>query len=115
MIFLGGLFFPIDRLTALLRPVPFDLPITYGTDVLHGVNEGRPILPIPSDPSGPCPLLCCAFFRRPREHQPKRDSLSMEVERFSGEPPEPEPELPRGDAPKDRERAETAADSSGNP
>jgi len=36
MIFLCGLFFPIGKLPALLRPLSYVLPLTYGADVLHG-------------------------------------------------------------------------------
>jgi ABC-2 type transport system permease protein len=36
MIFLCGLFFPIERLPVFLRPLSYVLPLTYGADVLHG-------------------------------------------------------------------------------
>ena len=36
MIFLCGLFFPIDSLPVFLRPLSYILPITYGADILHG-------------------------------------------------------------------------------
>jgi len=40
MVFLCGLFFPIERLPALLRPVSYVLPLTYGADLLAGaVNQ----------------------------------------------------------------------------
>jgi ABC-2 type transport system permease protein len=40
MIFLCGLFFPIERLPILLRPLSYALPLTYGGDVLRGaVNQ----------------------------------------------------------------------------
>ncbi len=35
MIFLCGLFFPIEQLPAWLRPLSYVLPLTYGVDVLH--------------------------------------------------------------------------------
>ena len=35
MIFLCGLFFPIQQLPAWLRPLSYILPLTYGVDVLH--------------------------------------------------------------------------------
>jgi ABC-2 type transport system permease protein len=43
MIFLCGLFFPIERLPALLRPVSYALPLTYGADALHAgfLQQGR--------------------------------------------------------------------------
>jgi ABC-2 type transport system permease protein len=36
MIFLCGLFFPIERLPVFLRPLSYVLPPTYGVDILHG-------------------------------------------------------------------------------
>jgi len=36
MIFLCGLFFPIDQLPVWLRPLSYALPLTYGADLLHG-------------------------------------------------------------------------------
>jgi ABC-2 type transport system permease protein len=36
MIFLCGLFFPIERLPIFLRPLSYVLPPTYGADILHG-------------------------------------------------------------------------------
>jgi ABC-2 type transport system permease protein len=36
MIFLCGLFFPIDSLPVFLRPLSYILPPTYGADILHG-------------------------------------------------------------------------------
>jgi ABC-2 type transport system permease protein len=40
MIFLCGLFFPIEQLPFWLRPLSYLLPLTYGADVLHGaVNQ----------------------------------------------------------------------------
>ena len=43
MIFLCGLFFPIEKLPAVLQPLSYALPLTYGADLLHaGVrNAGR--------------------------------------------------------------------------
>ncbi len=35
MIFLCGLFFPVQQLPALLRPLSYALPLTYGADLLH--------------------------------------------------------------------------------
>jgi ABC-2 type transport system permease protein len=40
MIFLCGLFFPIEKLPVLLRPFSYVVPLTYGTDVLHGAVHG---------------------------------------------------------------------------
>jgi len=42
MIFLCGLFFPIDRLPIFLRPLSYMAPLTYGVDILHGaINEAN--------------------------------------------------------------------------
>jgi ABC-2 type transport system permease protein len=49
MIFLCGLFFPIDALPAFLRPVAYLLPLTYGVDILHGAMHGAHTLPLALD------------------------------------------------------------------
>ena len=36
MIFLCGLFFPIEQLPVFLRPLSYLLPLTYGVDILYG-------------------------------------------------------------------------------
>ncbi len=36
MVFLCGLFFPIEKLPVVLRPLSYVLPLTYGADLLHG-------------------------------------------------------------------------------
>ena len=36
MLFLSGLFLPIDRLPVFLRPISYCLPLTYGADMLNG-------------------------------------------------------------------------------
>ncbi|MFP4243307.1 MAG: ABC transporter permease [Chitinispirillaceae bacterium] len=44
MIFFCGLFFPIERLPVLLRPLSYALPLTYGNDLLQGaVNQSARI------------------------------------------------------------------------
>jgi ABC-2 type transport system permease protein len=45
MIFLCGLFFPIESLPFLLRPLAYLLPLTYGVDLLRGAIEGKNSLP----------------------------------------------------------------------
>ena len=45
MIFLCGLFFPIERLPVFLRPLSYVFPLTYGVDVLHGAVHGEHVLP----------------------------------------------------------------------
>lgn len=49
MIFLCGLFFPIENLPTLLKPFSFILPLTYGADVLHGAFGGDNIMPYALD------------------------------------------------------------------
>ena len=49
MIFLCGLFFPIDRLPVFLKPIAYLLPLTYGVDVLHGSVHGGHIMPFALD------------------------------------------------------------------
>jgi ABC-2 type transport system permease protein len=41
MIFLCGLFFPIEQLPIFLRPLSYVLPLTYGADILHGAFNGN--------------------------------------------------------------------------
>lgn len=42
MIFLCGLFFPIEKLPVFLQPLSYVMPLTYGADVLHGaVHAGN--------------------------------------------------------------------------
>ncbi|MFP4417504.1 MAG: ABC transporter permease [Chitinispirillaceae bacterium] len=44
MIFLCGLFFPIEQLPVFLRPLSYALPLTYGADVLRGaINQSSHI------------------------------------------------------------------------
>lgn len=45
MIFLCGLFFPIENLPVFLKPLSYALPLTYGADVLHGAVHGAHIMP----------------------------------------------------------------------
>ena len=45
MIFLCGLFFPIEKLPFFLRPLSYVLPITYGADVLHGAFGKHNVMP----------------------------------------------------------------------
>jgi ABC-2 type transport system permease protein len=45
MMFLGGLFIPIERLPIFLRPVSYVLPLTYGADILKtSINQNGNIL-----------------------------------------------------------------------
>lgn len=44
MLFLCGLFIPIEQLPSILRPISFCLPLTYGTDMLNGAIMGSSIM-----------------------------------------------------------------------
>lgn len=46
MIFLCGLFFPIEKLPIFLKPLSYALPLTYGADVLHGAVHGGYSMPL---------------------------------------------------------------------
>jgi ABC-2 type transport system permease protein len=61
MVFLCGLFFPIESLPIFLKPLSYALPLTYGADVLHGAVHGGHAMPFALDLS----LLgafCVALF-----------------------------------------------------
>jgi len=49
MIFLCGLFVPVAQLPALIRPLSYVLPVTYGADALHGAFDGNMALPLSLD------------------------------------------------------------------
>jgi len=49
MIFLCGLFFPIERLPAVIKPLSYILPLTYGADILHGAFNQAHTLPFGLD------------------------------------------------------------------
>ncbi len=61
MIFLCGLFFPLDRLPLFLRPLPYLLPLTYGADILHGSFGGKSLMPFALD-IGMLLVFCLALF-----------------------------------------------------
>ncbi|MFW6169988.1 MAG: ABC transporter permease [Planctomycetota bacterium] len=46
MVFLCGLFFPIQDLPVVLQPLAYVLPLTYGADVLHGAVNQESALPV---------------------------------------------------------------------
>jgi len=46
MLFLCGLFFPIERLPVFLQPLSYILPLTYGADILHGTVTHNHRLPL---------------------------------------------------------------------
>jgi len=45
MVFLCGLFFPVEKLPMLLRPLSYAVPLTYGADLLHGAVNGTARMP----------------------------------------------------------------------
>jgi len=49
MLFLCGLFFPIEQLPIWLRPLSYILPLTYGADALHGSIRHAAVMPLPLD------------------------------------------------------------------
>jgi ABC-2 type transport system permease protein len=49
MIFLCGLFFPIEQLPVFLRPLAYVFPLTYGVDVLHGAVHSMHAMPLSLD------------------------------------------------------------------
>jgi len=49
MVFLCGLFFPIERLPWFLKPISYCLPLTYGVDMLHGAVQGTFSIPLALD------------------------------------------------------------------
>lgn len=49
MLFLCGLFFPLERVPLLLRPLSYALPLTYGADLLHGAVSGSNTMPYTLD------------------------------------------------------------------
>ena len=46
MVFLCGLFFPVEMLPLLLRPLSYAIPLTYGADVLHGAVNHSARMPV---------------------------------------------------------------------
>jgi len=49
MLFLCGLFFPIEQLPAWLRPLSYVLPLTYGADILHASIRRAGRMPLTLD------------------------------------------------------------------
>ncbi len=49
MIFLCGLFFPVEKLPVLLKPLSYALPLTYGADLLHGAVRSWHGMPLVFD------------------------------------------------------------------
>jgi ABC-2 type transport system permease protein len=61
MIFLCGLFFPIEALPLFLRPLSYLLPLTYGADILHGAMHQNNKMPLPLD-FAVIGVFCIALF-----------------------------------------------------
>lgn len=61
MIFLCGLFFPLDALPEFLRPLAYVLPLTYGVDILKGAFHAGNVMPLVLDYAG-ISLFCLALF-----------------------------------------------------
>ena len=71
MIFLCGLFFPIEHLPFFLKPLSYVLPLTYGADLLHGSVHGGHIMPFSIDLivlAGFCIGLFMLSLRNIRKH-----------------------------------------------
>ncbi|MCE5327659.1 MAG: ABC transporter permease [Planctomycetaceae bacterium] len=49
MLFLCGLFFPIEQLPLWLRPLSYFLPLTYGADILHAAIHRPAAMPLAMD------------------------------------------------------------------
>jgi ABC-2 type transport system permease protein len=61
MIFLCGLFFPIEKLPVWLRPLSYALPLTYWVDILHRGFGAAGLMPGAID-FGMLLLFCAVLF-----------------------------------------------------
>jgi len=61
MLFLCGLFFPIEQIPMWLRPLSYVLPLTYGVDVLHGSIHQAGHMPLLLN-FGLLALFCAGLF-----------------------------------------------------
>jgi ABC-2 type transport system permease protein len=61
MVFLCGLFFPIERLPVFLKPLSYVFPLTYGADILHGAFHGDHMMAFSIDFTA-LSLFCVALF-----------------------------------------------------
>jgi ABC-2 type transport system permease protein len=61
MIFMCGLFFPVEDLPVLLRPLSYLLPLTYGVDILHGAMRHANAMPLAVDFAA-ISAFCVALF-----------------------------------------------------
>jgi ABC-2 type transport system permease protein len=60
MIFLCGLFIPVNQLPLWLRPLSYILPLTYGADALHGAVQNRNAMPFAVDMA--CLIIFCIWL-----------------------------------------------------
>jgi len=61
MVFLCGLFFPIERLPIFLKPLSYLFPLTYGADILHGSFHGGHMMAFSTDFTA-LSLFCMVLF-----------------------------------------------------
>jgi len=61
MLFLCGLFFPVDALPAFVQPLSYLLPLTYGVDILHGAMHRGNTMPFALDFAA-IGVFCIALF-----------------------------------------------------
>jgi len=61
MVFLCGLFFPVQRLPEVLQPLSYVLPLTYGADLLHGAVNETGHMPVALDIAA-LVVFCVALF-----------------------------------------------------
>ncbi|OQY43325.1 MAG: ABC transporter [Desulfobacteraceae bacterium 4572_87] len=61
MVFLCGLFFPIEQLPIFLKPLSYLFPLTYGVDILHGAFHSTRHMPLAIDFTL-LSLFCVALF-----------------------------------------------------
>jgi ABC-2 type transport system permease protein len=61
MIFLCGLFFPIEKLPVFLKPLSYALPLTYGADILHASIHRPSHMPLVLD-FGLLAAFCAGLF-----------------------------------------------------
>jgi ABC-2 type transport system permease protein len=61
MIFLCGLFFPVDALPVFVQPLSYLLPLTYGVDILHGAMHRGNTMPLTLDFAA-IGMFCIALF-----------------------------------------------------
>ena len=61
MLFLCGLFFPIEQIPMRLRPLSYVLPLTYGVDVLHGSIHQAGHMPLSLN-FGLLAVFCAGLF-----------------------------------------------------